>query len=99
MLSVKNDSRQAHQYGVLTFGLGSGSLYTIYRKPLALARNPIGSLSEVLFTNKNGDFDEVSGTKRDCSATILRVDRKDRMNVELHLINHFTLTPASFVRE
>ena len=44
---------------------------------------------EVLFTNRNGDFDEVSGTKRDCSATILRVDRNDRTNVELYLINHF----------
>ena len=44
---------------------------------------------EVLFTNKNGDFDEVSGTKRDCSATILRVDRKDRTKVELYLIDHF----------
>ena len=44
---------------------------------------------EVLFTNKNGDFDEVSGTKRDCSATILRVDRKDQTKVELYLIDHF----------
>ena len=60
MLSVKNDSRQAHQYGILTFSLGSGSLSTIYWKPLASARNPIGSPSEVLFTNKNGDYDEVS---------------------------------------
>ena len=88
MLSVKNDSRQAHQYGILTFGLGSGSLSTIYWKPLACVGAKPYRI-EVLFTNKNGDFDEVFGTKRDCSATILRVDSKDRTNVELYLINDF----------
>ena len=83
---MKNDSRQAHQYGILTFGLGSGSFYNI------LETSCVGAKPyriEVLVTNKNGDFDEVSGRKRDCSATIWRVDRKDRTSVELYLINHF----------
>ena len=64
-------NRQAHQFNIDFWSWFRQFVYNIPETSSCVGTKPYRI--EVLFTNNNGDFDKVSGTKRECSATVLRV--------------------------